>query len=136
MLSDWYRTDTLISNCYSSNPDVLCRLAVGCSRKVGTLLHILLHCPALIEARANVISHWSAFLVPRPWLLPTVAHYTLNGDHLNLQFLLDPSVLPLVISSSRETPDVMKSCFYLARTWNFSIHLARQKMRKLWNLKN
>ena len=135
MLSGRYRTDKLMANWNLSNPDGLCRLP-GCSGEVGTLLHILLHCPALIEARANVISHWSAFLVPRPWLLPTVAHYTLNGDHLNLQFLLDPSVLPLVISSTKETPDVLKSCFYLARTWNFSIHLARQKMRKLWNLKN
>ena len=135
MLSGRYRTDKLMSNWNNSNQAGLCRLP-GCEGEVGTLLHILLQCPSLSEARANVISHWSAFLVPRPWLLPIVAHHTMNGDKLNMQFLLDPSVLPLVISSVKENPDVLQSCFYLSRTWNFSIHLARQKMRKLWNLTN
>ena len=135
MLSGRYRTDKLMSNWSSSNPAGMCRLP-GCEGEVGTLLHILLHCSGLTETRANVISNWSAFLVPCPWLLPIVAHHTLNGDQLNMQFLLDPSVLPLVISSSKGNQDVLQSCFYLSRTWNFSIHLARQKIRKLWNLKN
>ena len=135
MLSGRYRTDKLMSNWNSSNQAGLCRLP-GCDGQVGTLSHILLHCPALLEARAKAISHWSAFLVPRPWLFPVVSHHTIGGDQLQLQFLLDPSVLPLVISSSKTMPEILSSCFYLARTWNFTIHLTRDKLRKLWNLKN
>ena len=33
-----------------------------------------------------------------PILLPIVSHYTLSYDGDNVQFLLDPSVLPQVIS--------------------------------------
>ena len=135
MLSGRYRTDRLARHWSSSNPEGLCRLP-GCVGEQGSLSNILLHCPALAEARAKCISHWSAFLVPRPWLYPVVSHHTLHGDHLHLQFLLDPSTLPLVISTARSHPDIISSCFYLARTWNFTIHLTREKLRKLWNLKN
>ena len=135
MLSGRYRTDLLMSNWSTSNPDGLCRLP-GCDDEIGSLKHILLECSGLSEARAKAVSHWSSFLVPRPWLFPVVAHHTLGGDQLNLQFLLDPSVLPMVISLNRSNPEILPSCFYLARTWNFTIHLTREKIRKLWNMKN
>ena len=135
MLSGRYRTDILMSNWSTSNPDGLCRLP-GCEGEIGTLQHILLECPGLSEARAKAIYHWSSFLVPRPWLFPIVAYHSLGGPQLHLQFLLDPSVLPMVISSAKGNSDVLSSCFYLARTWNFTLHLTREKLRKLWNLKN
>ena len=135
MLSGRYRTDRLARHWSNSNPKGFCRLP-GCIGCEGSLQHILLHCPALAETRKKIISHWSAFLVSRPWLFPVVAHHTLGDHQLHLQFLLDASTLPLVISSSRTNPQILSSCFYLARTWNFSIHLTREKIRKLWNLKN
>ena len=135
ILSGLYRTDRLMRHWSTSNPAGFCRLP-GCENQLGTLTHILLHCPALAEGRRNSISHWSSFLVPRPWLFPIVSHYALGGDALLLQFLMDPSTLPMVISSAKEHPELMTSCFYLARTWNFTIHLKREKMRKIWNLKN
>ena len=115
MLTGRYRTYKLMSNWNSSNPAGLSRMP-GCECQEGTLLQILLLCPALIEARAKAISHWSAFLVPRSWLFPVVSHHTLGGDQLQLQFLLDPSVLPLVISSAKAKPETLSSCFYLTRT--------------------
>jgi hypothetical protein len=135
MLSGRYRTDLLMSNWSTSNPDGLCRLP-GCDDEIGSLKHILLECSGLSEARAKALSHWSSFLVPRPWLFPVVAHHTLGGDQLNLQFLLDPSVLPMVICLNRSNSEILPSCFYLARTWIFTIHLTREKIRKLWNMKN
>ena len=135
MLSGRYRTDRLARHWSNSNPKGFCRLP-GCIGCEGSLQHILLHCPALAQTRKKIISHWSAFLVSRPWLFPVVAHHTLGDHQLHLQFLLDASTLPLVISSSRTNPQILSSCFYLARTWNFSIHLTREKIRKLWNLKN
>ena len=135
MLSGRYKTDRLCRHWTTSNPNGLCRLP-GCVDSPGDLLHILLHCPALSDARAKAICHWSAFMVPRPWLLPIVANYTLHcDDRLQLQFLLDPSCLPLVIASSQANPEVLNSCLYLARTWNFTIHLARERFVKLLNLK-
>ena len=135
MLSGRYRTDKLMSKWSTNNPSGLCRLP-GCEGEVGDLQHILLECSALSEARAKAINHWSAFLVPRPWLLPVVAHHTLGAPNEHLQFLLDSSVLPFVIESNKLNSDIVPSCFYLARTWNFGIHLARDRIRNLWNLSN
>ena len=137
MLSGGYRTDKLMSHWNKSNPSGLCRLP-GCENEIGTLPHIPLHCPSLIETKRKGLSHWShwsAFLVSNPILLPIVSHYTLSYDGDNVQFLLDPSVLPPVISLTKTKPYVLQSCFYLSRTWNYSIHLARLRIRKHNNLK-
>ena len=135
MLSGRYRTDRLMRHWSKSNPHGLCRLP-GCSGEQGTLHHILLSCPALAEARGKCVAHWSAFLVPRPWLFPLVSHYTLGDDSQHLHFLLDPSTLPMVLSAAKTNNMMLSGCFYLARTWNFTIHLTRQKLMKLWNINN
>ena len=135
MLSGRYRTDRLARHWSRSNPEGICLLP-GCHDEQGSLQHILLHCPALRQTRAKLVSHWSAFLVSRPWLFPVVAHHTLQDDQLLLQFLLDASTLPRVIAANQSNPEVLPGCLYLARTWNFSIHLTRVKLRKLWNLTN
>ena len=83
MLSGRYRTDKLMSHWNKSNPSGICRLP-GCENEIGTLPHILLHCPGLVDARRKVISHWSAFLVSHPILLPVVSHYTLSDDANNV----------------------------------------------------
>ena len=123
MLSDRYRTDKLMSKWSTDNPSGVCRLP-GCEVRVGDLQHILLECPALSVARKKAIDHWSAFLVSRPWLLPIVAHHTLGAPEAP------------VIESNKVNSNIVPNCFYLARTWNFGIHLTRDKICKLWNLKN
>lgn len=75
------------------------------------------------------------FLIPRPWLLPIVSLHTLQcADNIQLQFFLHPLCLPVVISSGRTNQDILSSCLYLARTWNYTIHLARERLIKLMNL--
>ena len=127
MLSGRYRTDRLSRHWTNDNPDGLCRLP-GCSNQEGNLPHILLHCPALSHSRSNMIKMWSAFMVSRPALLPIVHKYTIELPELFPQFLLDPSCLPLVISTNLLYPDTLQHCMYLARTWCFSSHLARAKI--------
>ena len=133
MLSGPYRTDYLARHWSRANPEGLCQLP-GCNGSQGDLQHILLHCPALVETRKKIILHWSNFLVSHPWLFPVVAHHTLVDDKEHIQFLLDPSALPMVILGAKSHPKMLQSCFYLARTWNFSVHLAREKIRKHFNI--
>ena len=129
MLSGRYRTDYLARHWNKTNPDGLCRLP-GCSNEVGNMEHILLHCQALQESRSRIVSLISSFLVSRPELFPVIYNYTIEETDLLLQFLLDPSCLPLVISTNRVYPDTLKHCLYLARTWCFSIHIYRSKLMK------
>ena len=132
MLSGRYRTDMLSRHWTPDNPDGLCRLP-GCSGQQGSIEHVLLHCPALSDSRTRMLSLWSSFLVNKPELFPVIKQYTLVEDHLLPQFLLDPSCLPLVISSNRTFPDTLKHCLYLARTWCFSTHISRSKILKTLN---
>ena len=134
MLSGRYRTDRLTRHWNISNPDGLCRLP-GCLNQEGSLEHILLCCPALSEARSRIVSLISAFLVSRQELFPIIYHYTIENEGFLLQFLLDPSCLPLVISTNQNYPDTLKHCLYLARTWCYSIHLSRSKLLKQMGLK-
>ena len=129
MLSGRYRTDPLARHWTSDNPDGLCRLP-GCFNQEGNLQHILLHCPALAPSRANMIKLWSAFLVSRPTLLPIV-----DEPQLMPQFLLDPSCLPLVISTNKYHPGTLQQCFYLGRTWCFSAHIVRSRLRRQHNIR-
>ena len=134
MLSGRYRTERLARHWDRSNQDGWCRLP-GCHNCEGNLEHILLFCPALSEARSKIVSLFSAFLVSRPELLPIVRSYTVEQDHLLVQFILDPSCLPLAISNKRIFPDTLKNCLYLGRTWCYSIHIYRSKILKQMGLK-
>ena len=122
MLSGRYRTDRLARHWTPDNPDGYCRLP-GCHNEEGNLEHILLHCPALSPSRQNVVKLWSDFMVSRPTLLPILRKYTCESDKLFLQFLLDPSCVPLVISTVKSQPDTVKHCVYLSRTWCFTVHV-------------
>ena len=126
MLSGRYRTDMLSRHCVKDNPHGFCRLP-GCSNQLGSLQHILLSCPALVECRAGMIKMWGDFMVSRPSLLAVVSQYTIIQVDLFMQFLLDPSCLPLVLTLNRTHPDTLKNCLFLSRTWCFSVHLARTK---------
>ena len=133
MLSGRYKTDRLTRHWSSDNPDGLCRLP-DCLNQEGNLQHILLHCPALADARVKMISFWSAFLVSRPALFPVVEHYTMKADHLLPQFLLDPSCLPLVISTNQAHPNTLQDCLFISRTWCYAVHLARSKLIRAMNI--
>ena len=133
MLSGRYRTDRLTRHWSKSNPFGFCLLP-GCSgQSEGSLEHILLECPALQEARTGVIKLWSDFMLPHRHLFPVIAGLT-SHEASHMQLLLDPSCIPEVIAANKLSSDVLPCCFYLARTWIYSIHLRRTKLMKINNL--
>ena len=133
MLSGRYRTDRLARHWSASNPSGVCQLP-GCSgQTLGTLEHILIYCPALQTARSGAIKNWSKFILQRKYLIPLVSSLT-PAEGSFMQLLMDPSCLPLVIAANRVNSDVLSCCFYLARTWIYSIHLKRTQLMKIWNL--
>ena len=82
-----------------------------------------------------MIKLWSSFMVSKPTLLPIIHKYTIAEPNLMLQLLLDPTCLPLVISTSKSSPGILQHCLYLGRTWCFSTHIARTKLLQQLNLK-
>ena len=129
MLSGRYRTCWL-SRYWSGDPSGNCTLP-NCrlSPTPGTLRHILTDCQDLSPARDRVFSLWSDYIQKNPILAPIVVNYWNN-----LQFLLDCSVLPDVITLAQEYGSgASNSLFYLTRTLCFSIHKARSKLLGKWN---
>ena len=134
MVSGRYRTDRLARHWSKSNPSGFCQLPACTGEQDGTLEHLLLHCPALSEARSRVIKLWSNYMVSHQYLFPVVSCLTLWSEQMHMQLLLDPSCIPAVIAANKSNSAILPGCLYLSRTWVYTIHLTRMKLKKLWNL--
>jgi hypothetical protein len=140
MLSGRYVTDHRARHWTQSNPEGLCLLCLikGFPETPGTLEHLLLRCPALASARTQSTTHWSAYMVDKPALLPIVSHHTLTpgkeGETLHMQLLLDPTSCPIVITATQALgKGILSHLLYLGRTWCHTHHLKRRKLLKLYN---
>jgi hypothetical protein len=131
LLSGRYRTEALASH-WSNNPDGYC-LAPDCSNILETVKHILLECPAYSENRKRLKTVWQS---SDDRVIDTLTSEALSGtDEYLLQFILDCSILPNVISSTQKHSSlILDKLFYLTRTWCFSIHRSRMKLLGRWNL--
>ena len=93
------------------------------------LEHSLVRCPAHRTARTRVLAMWADYLATRPHLATVVEHYTDTAGTDLVQFLVDPSVLPQVITLRQEHgEEVINAVFYLTRTFCYSIHRCRLKL--------
>ena len=126
-LSGRYRTEKLCSR-WSHNNQGYCLLD-SCNGEniVEDIFHVLLHCPALANSRSRLLDHFKTTLTEMPLLLPIFQEYFYQDDSpLKIQFLLDCSVLPMVISAHQMFGDVILiGLFKMTRTWCHSIHRAR-----------
>ena len=98
LLSSRYCTEALASH-WSNNPGGYC-LAPDCSNILETMKHILLECPAYSENRKRLKTMWYS---SGDRVIDSLTSEALLGtDEYLLQFILDCSVLPNVISSTAQ----------------------------------
>ena len=115
------------------------------SNKDGTLLqnllisktieHIHLHCSGLNENRRRLESVTQTFAADKPAIKQIIFTYMNTDDeYLRVQFLLDCSVLPLVISRYQtHGPIIHQQLYQISRTWCRSLHVARWKLLGRYN---
>ena len=132
MLSGRYRTEYLQRH-WKDNPQGYC-LAPGCSNAVETLQHILLDCVAYNSNRVRLTRLW---LSNEDQIIKNITSEALSSNRdYQVQFILDCSVLPSVISASQQYgSNILDKIFYLTRTWCYSIHRTRMKILGRWHLK-
>ena len=116
----------------------LCKVN-GYPDTLGTLEHMLLVCPALINVRENMRSLWSKYSQTKPILLPIIDLHTQSSNpeelQLHMHFLLDPSSCPIVIRGVQEHGQgLLSDVLYLTRTWCHSHHSKRLKLLRLYNI--
>merc|ERR1712208_88379 len=97
--------------------------------------HILLSCQAYHSARLQLIS---AALRTRNCQTNLLFLRHLFSSTVNMmQFLLDPSSIPEIISYVRiNGEDIFNDILYIGRTWCYSLHRERSKRLGRWNFKN
>ena len=96
--------------------------------------HILFYCPAYNTARQNAIK--LGLQVKNQHVHKLVTHFLLTGPHKLLQFLLDCSTIPEVISMAQQHGNnIFNDLLYLGRTWCFAIHRMRMKRLCKWNFR-
>ena len=130
-LSGRARVETLTKHWDPSNKEGLCPLCREITPSLGTMEHLFLSggCPALVDARLQMLSFIQAYMVPRPYLLPFMKSYWGVSDSLTMQLLLDCSILPEVIQATQEASHpVMSDLFYLTRTFITKLHYTKQRL--------
>ena len=112
-LSGRYRTE-ILSRHWSKNREGYC-LSPTCNQKVETIEHLLLHCEAYSDIKKKLYSLWLNSPHPTVHLLALGA-LSSTTEYL-LQFILDCSVLPQVISATQQYGNlILAEIFYLTKT--------------------
>ena len=135
-LSSQYRCARLTRHWSLSNPEGFCTFSSCFERElIESNEHILLHCPAYITSRQKMVS--LARKITSPFSRSLAASFlSCPSTKTVMQFLLDCSALPEVISSAQLHGEVIyNDLFYLTRNWCFSVHRERSKRLGLWNFR-
>ena len=129
MLSGRYRTE-LLARHWSHNKPGFCLCCMG-DNTVEDLNHILLCCQSYHLARDKVKLLWLS--CAEPLLLPVLESVLHGSQETLMQFLLDPSVHPQIITLAQDFGDsILRVVFHLTRTWCYSMHKERSKILRRW----
>ena len=129
-LSGRYRSADLTKYWSRTNKEGYC-LADTCINVVESIEHILVFCKAYSDCRQRLYYQWltTQNTVVHNLVIEALASDT---DYL-VQFILDCSVLPQVISATQaHGSEIMHILFHLTRSWCFSIHKQRMKNLGRW----
>ena len=109
-------------------------LAGTCTNQVESIEHILISCPAYSAVRDRLKLLWLSSTDAT--IREIVSKAMCDPPQMLLQFLLDCSVIPTVISAAQcYGQGVYDTLFYLTRTWCFSVHRERLKVLNRWNFR-
>ena len=126
MLSGRYRTDLLASH-WTNNPHGSCLIPLCNSSETGSIEHLLLSCPVLVETRNRMMKLTYEVAEESPYLHHIISWVLEHPDReILMQFLLDCSSLPIVIRMCQlYGQDLLNRLFYISRNWCYSIHRSR-----------
>ena len=128
-LTGRYRSERLC-RFWSSNREGYCLLSTCNSKELyEDIEHILLRCRGLTDERRRLQLFTTNYVSDKPVLRKIVDAYLYSDDEDDrMQFMLDCSVLPMVIAAYQEHGQIIhKQLFKISRTWCRSLHVARMK---------
>ena len=133
-ISGRYRTERLC-RFWSSNKAGICLLESCRNLRISEdLEHIIFSCKSLRDTRSRLENFTNSYVADKPILKPIIETYICENKELFCQFIIDCSVLPLVISSYQMYgPTIHEHLYYITRTWCHSLHRDRLRQLGRWN---
>ena len=128
-LTGRYRSERLC-RFWSSNREGYCLLSTCNNEQLyEDIEHILLGCRGLTDERRRLKLFTTEYVSDKPVLKTIVDAYLYSdAEDDRMQFLLDCSVLPMVITPYQEYGQIVHNqLFKISRTWCRSLHVARMK---------
>ena len=128
LLSGRYPTDWLSRNWSSDNPNGHCILCPG-QDIPGTLEHMLVSCDALASKRSILTDYFHKKTAENNDLRSLAKDVMMSSNPKTVvQFLLDPSVMPAVITATQNNKFTLSEVFTLTRTYCYAIHRRRLQL--------
>ena len=127
LLSGQYASDWHARNWSKDNPEGFCLLCPGRSIP-GDIEHLLLDCEALEENRVKIAQYWKTKSEDKPHLQQLLSDVLSSSPQDHVQFLLDPSVVPSVISGCQRGLYSLEEIFPLTRTYCYAMHRRRLQL--------
>ena len=131
MVSGRFRSEYLTRH-WSSNTQGFCQ-AGTCPGTVGTLEHLLIHCPALADVRMRMWNMFYNNTVKFPALLDFLLRLEKSPPDSKMQFILNPLAIPEVVSIVLYLGQpVLHHVMYLGRTYAYYLYREKQILLGVW----
>ena len=127
LLSGRYRSDYLTRHWSKDNPSGFCVLCPD--KKIpGTIEHMLVSCDAFGSKREDLFLYWEQQSEDNPKLHFLLSTMLSSSTQDFVQFLLDPSVVQIVLDGCQLHHYTLCDVFSLTRTFCYGIHRRRQQL--------
>ena len=133
-ISGRYRTERLC-RFWSSNKAGICLLESCRSLRISEELdHIIFSCQGLSDTRLRLVNFTKNYVANKPILQPIIDAYLFETRDIFCQFIVDCSVLPLVIAAYQlYGPTIHEHLYHITRTWCHTLHRDRLRHLGRWN---
>lgn len=132
-LSGRFRTDKLLSH-FSKKNSIFCQLHPE-QPAVGDLEHHLVLCPSLEDRRTLLFQYWDSLTSNSAPCREIITRMKSANLSMFMQFILDCSVFPEVISATQKHGGIIfRILFKATRTYCYSMYRERLKRLDKWSL--
>ena len=127
LLSGRFRLGSLLRHFYPDRVSGICEL---CNLELEDTPHLIIpKCPKLAD-RAQLLMKYAQDLLSTCAVAASLFDTIIHGkdEDLKVQFLLDPSVIPQIISAAQNDKYLMERLFKVTTTWVYSLVRTRRKI--------
>ena len=128
LLSGRFRCGSLLRHCYPERVSGICEL---CTLEIEDIPHIILpKCPLLFEKGNSLLNFAQDTLSATPTAAVIFNDIIIHGkdDNLKVQFMLDPTVIPQVITACQSDNNLLQTILRITTTWCYSLNKTRRKL--------